>query len=569
MERALEEIVRGKPVLGERMLVVGRGPAGLPGGSGAAVGVGANGALVLVIGARQLGPEAAAVIADRLDRLAALGQSNLQALSEEPLSKDELSRRHRVFYSSEDTPAAFNRDQRVFLVVREAPSAATWKALVIELGKMLGGIWQVRDGEVRPLQPPEEILRRRESPGFSWATALGAAVVVAGLGLGVLALTRGGGQEVVTMPAPAPAVDSPVRDVAFGVAGDATHSQWIAQQRLVRTTDGRLVALYGGTDGLYVVTDQGNQGRSWGSPVAYPGIEPRSFSAAIDGGDNLHIAFSDGSSVSYAYLGSEGRGWDEPVILSIDRDSASPVLDIDHDPEGDRTYLVWAGKTGSGEAPTWAAIQGSTSPRVVHSDELADPGDEIPVLVNVAVGPDSTIHATFRRGDSSFGWFGRRGSIRNDGHVEWLPEERLSSGEGFGAASLAVDAKGVAHLVLRDSTTYQLLYFKRTKRGGWSSPQSAVEGQRVEEIDFPTLSIDSTSKLVYLFFQTDQNVSAGEVSVAVRDPAAGWEGPYRIPSAGQGAGYPTAMAVSSGQPIVLWTTGGEAPSIQAARIIAP
>lgn len=567
LDRALDEVARGQPLFGERLLVVGRGPGGVPGGSGAAVGVAANGDLVLILTAVQLQPDATAVIADRLDHLASVGESNLQALSDDPLSQEELARRHREFFALAESPQTFNREQRVFLLVHDPPSLDTWRALFIELGKMLGGVWQVRDGEATPVPPPADILRKRTSRSkLPWASALGTVVVVAGVGLGILALTRGDQGEV---RGAGRVVEPPIRDVAYGVSADATHSQWIGQQRLLRTSDGRLVAVYPGAEGLHLVIDQSNQGRSWRSPITYPQITLFSLSAAIDADDNIHVAFANDSGISYAQLRSKGRGWEEPVVLPLDEDSRSPVVDIDWDTKGGHAYVVWVGDTGAGEAPQWAAISGDEEPTVVDSGQLADPGKEIPVLANVATGPDSTIHATFRRGDSSFGWFGRSGQIQPGGGVEWSPEEQLSSDEGFGAAALAVDAKGVAHLVLRDSTSFQLLYFRRTERGGWSSPQTAVDAGSIEEIDFPTLSVDTTSKLIYLFFQTNEFNPAGEVSVAVRDPATGWEGPYRVAPTAQGAVFPTGMALITGQPIALWTTGGETPSIQAARVIAP
>lgn len=568
LERALEAVAAGRSLLSERLLVVGRGPSSVPGGTTSAVGVAANGDLVLIVTAGRLPAEAPAAIADRLDRLAALGESNLQALNDKPFSREELARRHQEFFPTVAPPATFNRAQRVFLLVRELPSVDVWKALVIELGKMLGGVWRVVGAEVIPVQPPADLLRKRsgEDERFPWATALGAIVVLAGVGLGTLALTRADPPQAA---GPGQVVEPPIRDVAFGVSPDATHSQWIGQQRLLRTTDGRLVALYPGAEGLNIVTDQSNQGRSWRSPKAYPEISPLSMSSAIDADDNIHVAFADESGISYALLRSDGRGWAAPVVVSLDDTATSPVVDIGWDPAGSHAYAVWAADTDAGEVPRWAAVSAEDEPSVIHDGRLADPGDEVSVLVNIEVGLDSTIHATFRRGDSSAGWFGLSGTIQPDGGVDWAPEERLPSDEGFGAGALAVDQTGVAHLILRDSTSYQLLYFRRTQRGGWSSPQTAVDADSIEEIDMPVLSVDTSSRLIYLFFQTNEFDPAGEVSLAVRDPAGGWEGPYRIAQPSGGAGFPTGMAVTAGQPIVLWTKGGDNPSIQAARVIAP
>jgi hypothetical protein len=534
-----------------------------------AVALDSSGHLVFVLAAPVLAPEVAGRIADRLDELAAMGETNLEGPDQPPLSPEELARRHEAFFPGAEEPLAFNRKQRVYLILRDPPSLDTWKALVIELGDMLAGVWELRGVEAFPVSPPRSILRNRESrrAPFPWATILGAIVVLAGVALGVVALTRA--EPAATPPDSGRIVEPPIRDVAFGVPADATHSQWIGQQRLLRTSDGRLVALYPGADGLQLVTDQSNQGRTWRSPLPFPDITPTSLSAAIDDNDNIHLAFTDGSGISYARLSSKGRGWEAPAVLPLDPDSASAVVDIDWEREGGQAYVVWAAESSEGQAPQWATISGGSKPSVVETGELAEPGDEIPVLVNIAAGPGSTLHATFRRGDSSFGWFGRTGLVQKDGTVQWGPEEQLSTDDGFGAAALAVDGQGTAHLVLRDSTTFRLLYFRRTEARGWSSPQTAVEAGSIEEIDLPALSVDTSSKLIYLFFQTNRFNSAGEVAVSVRDPATGWEGPYRIGPQEQGAAYPTSMATTKGQPIALWTKGGEAPSIQAARVIAP
>jgi len=550
-------------------MVLRRSGAGVEGAAGEAVALDSRGHLVLVLAAPVLAPEAAGKIADRLDELAATGHTSLEGPNQPPLPPEELERQHAAFFPGTEKPPAFNRKQRVYLIVRDPPSLDAWKALVIELGDMLAGVWKLQSDEALPVSPPRNILRKREPrrAPFPWATILGAIVVLAGVALGVLALTRA--EPDPTPPDTGRVVEPPIRDVAFGVQADATHSQWIAQERLLRTSDGRLVALYPGADGLQLVTDQSNQGRTWRSPLSFPDITPTSLSAAIDDNDNIHLAFSDGSEISYARLSSKGRGWEAPAVLPLDRNSASPVVDIDWEPAGGRAYVVWAAESKGGQAPQSATVSGGSEPSVIETVELAEPGDEIPVLVNIAAAPGSTLHATFRRGDSSFGWFARTGLVQNDGTVEWGPEEQLSTDDGFGAAALAVDDQGTAHLVLRDSTTFRLLYFRRTEARGWSSPQTAVEAGSIEEIDLPTLSVDTSSKLIYLFFQTNKFNAAGEVAVSVRDPATGWEGPYRIGPQEQGAAYPTGMATMKGQPIALWTRGGEAPSIQAARVIAP
>lgn len=573
LERVIERVAFGESLLGEKLLVLGRGRPELPHALGGMVATAADGDLVLVLGFSRVDASTAPAIADRLDRLTPIKESGLAAIMEKPLSKEQLIRRRKEYFSAAGKTASsppFNAQQRAVLLVEEAPSTDAWKALVIELGELLSGVWRLGPHEPTPIPLPQELLRPQGRPAsFPWATALAMVVVLAGAALGMLALTRDAAPPPPAALPTAPVVEPPIRDVAFDVPPDATHSQWIGQQRLLRTADGRLVALYPTEQGLHIVSDQRNQGRSWRSPILVSEIGTTSFSAAIDRNNNIHIAFSDGSGISYARLDATARGWKSPVVAPLDDASASPVVDIDLDNRERFAYVVWSAQSDGGEAPRWSVVSFDDDPFVVQTGELAEQGDEIPVLVNIATGPGSTIHATYRRGDSQQGWFARAGETDPEGSVAWAPEERLSSQQGFGAASLAVDEEGVAHLVLRDSTSFALLYFRRTDQRGWSSAQTAVEADATVEIDLPMLSLDASSKLVYLFFQTAEFNPANEIAVAVRDPASGWEGPYRIAPTTEGALFPTAISLDNGQPITLWTKGGETPSIQAARVIAP
>lgn len=573
LERAIERVAFGESLLGEKLLVLGRGRPDLPHALGGMVATAADGDLVLVLGFSRVDASTAPAIADRLDRLTTVKESGLVAIMEKPLMEEQLDRRRREYFSASDETASsppFNARQRVVLLVEEAPSLEAWKALVIELGELLSGVWQLGPDDPVPVSPPHELLRAQGGTGsIPWATVLAMVVVVAGAALGVLALSRDSVPSPPAASVTAPVVEPPIRDVAFDVPLDATHSQWIGQQRLLRSSDGRLVALYPTDGGLQIVTDQRNQGRSWRSPILVPDISATSLSAAIDRNDNIHLAFSDGSGISYARMDATARGWRSPVVTPLDDASASPVVDIDLDNRDRFAYVTWAAQSEGGETPRWSVVSSGEDAVVVQTGDLAEEGDEIPVLVNIATGPGSTIHVSYRRGDSQQGWFARAGETDPEGSVVWAPEERLSSQQGFGAASLAVDGEGVAHLVLRDSTSFALLYFRRTQQGGWSSAQTAVEADATVEIDLPMLSLDASSKLVYLFFQTAEFNPANEIAVAVRDPASGWEGPYRIAPTTEGALFPTAISVDNGQPITLWTKGGAAPSIQAARVIAP
>ena len=152
----------------------------------------------------------------------------------------------------------------------------------------------------------------------------------------------------------------------------------------------------------------------------------------------------------------------------------------------------------------------------------------------------------------------------------WSPDENVPTEEVIGAASVVIDSRRTAHLILRDSSSFELAYYTRTLRGGWSSGETAVDANSIEEIDFPVLTVDQTSRLVYVFLQTTDNVP--QIRVAIRDPASGWEGPYSVTSSASfpdGAGYPTSIEEANGLPIVLWTRGGGSSTIQAARVAAP
>jgi hypothetical protein len=332
-----------------------------------------------------------------------------------------------------------------------------------------------------------------------------------------------------------------------------------------------LIAFFSSPQGLNVVTDQSNSGRSWRSPTSITDIPATSFSVAIDDEDRVHLAFSDGASISYARLEETRQGWVATDVLELD-EASSPVVDIAWDPQSGLANVVWVREVGSGEAPRWASIvidQGT--PSLAQTEALSKGGDEIPVLANVAGGPESPLLATYRRGDRSTGWFSSTAEW-DEGRESytWGPEERVPTDETIGAASVVVDSRSTAHLVLRDSSTFELAYYSRTQRGGWSASETAVDANSIEEIDFPILTVDQTSRLIYLFLQTTEQFP--QIRVAIRDPASGWEGPYSVTSPAafpDGAAYPTSIERAGGLPVVLWTRGGDTPSIQAARVAAP
>jgi hypothetical protein len=569
--KAIDDVARGEtePIGGD-LLVFGSGPLPILGARKGCLGLDQAGTTVLVIAIESPTKRAAEQIADELDKLdqlsvEALGK--LQTGTRRPL--EELHQERFGKGSGSNTAAELNKSQKAIIITDRPLRPEVWKSFLIELGKRLAGVFIVDEKGLSPLHPPTKLRRKTTSPD-TWPMAnwIGLAAVLLGVGLALLGFIR------LTADPEEPAeqtIESPVRDVAVGTRGDETHAQWIGQRRLVQTSKGKLIAFFSSPEGLSVVTDQSNSGRSWRSPIGVTEIPATSFSVAIDDKDRVHLAFSDGEAISYVRLRETRDGWVSTDTLELDA-SSSPVVDIAWDPQSGLASVVWATEAGSGEVPQWAAIaiDGGT-PSLVQTEALSERGDEIPVLANIAAGHESPLLATYRRGDRSTGWFSS--SAEWDEGVEsytWRPEERVSTNEGVGAASVVIDSRGTAHLILRNSTTTELTYYSRTQRGGWSSGETAVDADRVEEIDFPTLTVDQASRLVYLFLQTTQE--GPEIRVAIRDPASGWEGPYSVTSPGSGsdgAAYPTSIEQANGLPLVLWTRSGDTPTIQAARVAAP
>ena len=137
---------------------------------------------------------------------------------------------------------------------------------------------------------------------------------------------------------------------------------------------------------------------------------------------------------------------------------------------------------------------------------------------------------------------------------------------------MGFDDRGTAHLILRDDDAFRLVHFRRTAQAGWTSGQTAIKGDSLEEVDNPSLAVDLDSRLVYLFFQTNRFGGEKEVRLSVFSPESGWEGPYRIAprrSDIDGMLFPSSIGAFRGQPLVLWTRTGERNAIEAARVIAP
>lgn len=383
-----------------------------------------------------------------------------------------------------------------------------------------------------------------------------------GVGLGVIGVNRALESEEPIQQA----VQTPIRAVAESVPADATHTHRIGQRRIVRTSGGRLVVLYPGPDGLQIVSDQANQGRTWRSPVTLPPISAASFSVDVDSDDRLHLGFSDGASISYTVLTQSATGWNAANVIALDDSAPGSAVDIAWDEARGVAHVAWVTADG---LPTWAAVSGET-PEVIANQGLSETAADGSALVTIAAGREAGVVVAFSRGPNSDEWFSR--ALTDDpasGEIEWGPEERIPVDHTSKAATLAIDELARAHLVLASSDGAALSYFRRSIRTGWTSPQ-AIPTPGATELDYPSVTLDESSRLVYVFFHTRGDVPV--VHLAIRDPATGWEDPYRVGTpedVPEGALYPTAIEKTGGQPIVLWTTTADPHAINSARVTAP
>jgi len=220
----------------------------------------------------------------------------------------------------------------------------------------------------------------------------------------------------------------------------------------------------------------------------------------------------------------------------------------------------------------WAEIEmRGGRPRKTSVRSLAAPGARTPVLANLAARPDGSLLATYRSGRSPEGWASLSAPLV-DGSFFWEDEETLPVAAPVDAATLAVDRRGAAHLVLLETYGFRLLYLTQPSGGSWSAPETAAEGETAHDVDLPVLSVERWSRLIYLFFEGRRPDGAPSIRFAIRDPSTGWEGPYEVSSpqdVPEGASFPTTTSQTAGQPFVLWTTQEEEPAVQIARVTAP
>jgi hypothetical protein len=548
----------------EKLLVLGSGPVPVDGASRGALALDVSGDSVLAMTLDGVWPRAPAQIADELDRLAQMTATDLEGAQAQPPPESSVEERFTELFGA---PAPrLNHDQAAILMVDEVPTGESWRRLSSELGARLRGVFRLEDGSVSPVSPPMvEAGPTKAASRLQSRSVVG--MMILGAVLALAAIVR-----IVNPPAAITEISAAprVETVARGVPGSATHTQWIGQQHIVHTSDGRLLALFAVPGGLDIVSDRADNGATWGSPFTINSISPQSFSVAGDATGRLHVAFSDADGVAYSVMTPAQGGWRASPPVRLDAHTKTPLVDVAWDGSHGIAHVVWSKDTAGGQEPFWAAVRSTkTGFAVVGSRAVTPAGRAVPVLVNEVIDPESgSLLVTYRGGTSIEGWWSRTVTPSDSGDWRWAQPERIPTHAFIGAAALAADRHGVAHLVLRDSTDYRLLYFIHRESSGWSQGEVAVQAHATSQVDFPALALDGSSQLVYLFFETDQFETSPEIRVAVRDPSNGWQEPVSVAAPPEGDLFPTALRNASGQAIALWTRGSAVASIQAARFAA-
>jgi len=373
-----------------------------------------------------------------------------------------------------------------------------------------------------------------------------------------------GFQRILAPPPVLQTLETPIRTVASGVPADATATNSIGQQRVVRTSDGHLLSLFATEAGLSIASDLGDHGRSWRAPVTIPAIAASSLSAAAAPDNRIQLAFVNDQGPAFAALDRTRAGWQASTIVQLD-DSSSPIVDVAWDPLRELAHVVWVAESDEGSVVRWASLASNRAgvARLLESDDIAAIRGGS-ALANIAAGPGGQLIVTYRKGDAA-GWFSR--SLTDDS-AGWQPEEALPVDFTARAGAVAMDRRGLAHVVLIEESGDEMLYLRRSSKG-WLAPQTAVAQGTTEEMDSPFLATDASSKLLYAFFSTTGTADA--LRVVVNDPAGGWEEPYRISvedNTTEGHS-PTALDPLTGTPLVLWTSTGATPAIHSGNIVLP
>jgi hypothetical protein len=401
---------------------------------------------------------------------------------------------------------------------------------------------------------------------------IGLTMVVLGVVLAVIGLMNlQAGDTGDTPPAEPP--NDLIRTVASDVVVDATHARWIGQQRAVTLGDGTMVFVYPSVDALNLVEDGATAGDTWAEPFAVEEVQPISLSVDVDSKDRLHVAYTDGVSVNYVRLKNKPAGWKPSRLIHLD-DTTSPVVDIAWDERNQTAHVVWVQQSDEGEAPAWAALTNEGGIHLSQEGIHATPGTEVPVLVSVAADGRASVLVTYRRGDQTEGWSSRYSPGRDeDGTWAFAEEEAIPLAAFAGAVDVVYDRQKTAHLVLRDSYNFALVYYTKTAEGPWSDGETALTAPDEKGLDLPILSYNAAESNLYLFFQTNEFDPNGEISYLTRSlDAPGWEGPFEIMSRSdtpEGALYPATPDRVEVQAIVFWTKTGTPNEVGAAPVAPP
>lgn len=556
----------GETIFGERLLPLVSGP--LPGSDmgRSSIALKRTGETLLLVSVPALSASAAARIVDQLDRLGEMDEATLSKVA--GASVEELRARHARHFSMEQPPQALNEDQSAVIVVRREPTREGWRAVIAELGDRLQGLYvATATGPERRDPPAVAAVADEKRSGLLTSLAVGGLAL--GLILAIIGLARVLRSPAEETPAAPVVLGSSLTNVVFDTPADATRSSPAHQQRLVRVSDGRLLFIYPDDGRVTMVTDQADQGRNWRSAMTVDGLEAEAVAAAIDQDDHLHLAARGPEGLTYAVL-VERRGSWEVIAQEVVEPAPGGSFDIAWDASDDVAHVIWAKTLGAREQPYWAGLSESEGQITNEGEEaFAEMGAVASVLVQVASDGKGRTVVGYRRGDTGEGWFVRR---RTQDEPDWSEEQRIpDTATPMGAASLELDPRGIAHLLVRDDVNFDIRYYRGTQRG-WSSGKTIIGGDTLSHVEHPVLSVDRDSRLLFAFHQTDAFLDGiSEIRFSLFDPAIGWEGPYAVAPEDQipgGAVYPTAMGVTAGVPAVLWT-GVTGPQVMAARIPIP
>ncbi|HYP24973.1 MAG TPA: hypothetical protein VEV43_15505 [Actinomycetota bacterium] len=420
--------------------------------------------------------------------------------------------------------------------------------------------------EAKELQPAGRFA------GWPVGNWIGLTMILVGIGIGIIGvISLRDSSDETARPEP----NEQISTVATGVTPDATHARWIGQQRVVTLSDGTMVFVYPTEESLNLVKDGASSGATWEEPfVLDEVVGAKSLSVDVDSKDRLHVAYSDGDSVNYVRLKNKPEQWKPSRLIQIDDDTTDLHVDVAWDEQNQTAHVVWVQQSTEGDAPAYAALTSEGGIHLTDEGVLTNTGQEVPPLVSVAADGRSSLLVTFRRADQTTGWSSRYSpGPSEDGTFEFFEEEELPTESFVGATDVVYDRQRTAHLVLREDDSANLTYYRKTEAEPWTTSEIALDGDRIEDVDFPTLTYNAEENNLYLFFQTEQYDPAGEISYLVRPlDGTGWQGPFVITTpvdVPEGALYPVAPDRVSVQALVFWTKTGDPYEIDAAPVRAP